>query len=34
MGVSPDSVNWAHVGDIGYVFSRLGEIRDFLGLED
>ena len=29
-GVAPDDVNWAHVGDLGYVIEKLREASDFL----
>ena len=29
-GVAPDDVNWAHVGDLGYVIERLREASDFI----
>jgi hypothetical protein len=29
-GVAPDDVNWAHVGDLGYVIDRLRQASDFL----
>ena len=29
-GVAPEDVNWAHVGDLGYVIERLRQASDFL----
>jgi hypothetical protein len=29
-GVAPDDVNWAHVGDLGYVIERLRQASDFI----
>jgi hypothetical protein len=29
-GLAPDDVNWAHVGDLGYVIERLRQASDFI----
>ena len=29
-GVAPEDVNWAHVGDLGYVIEKLRQASDFI----
>jgi len=34
MGISPENINWGHVGNASYVNSQLAEIAAFLGLRE
>jgi len=34
LGVAPEDVNWAHVGNTSYINERLNEVAGFLGLRE
>jgi len=34
MGIAPEDVNWAHVGNTSFVKEHLNEIAGFLGLRE